>query len=172
MTLAAPTASGVPGPDPSLSAHPRIRTRALTGAVAVCLALAFPAQPILAETPALPGQPAPGTAGDEGAGTDGTSLMEEGLKLMMRGLMTEMEPALDDMRGMLGELGDVTDQLGPQLQSILDLMGDVRFYELPERLPNGDILIRRKADAPPAPPFGVPTPSPETAPQPAPEIEL
>jgi hypothetical protein len=74
------------------------------------------------------------------------------------------------MQGMLGELGDVTAQLGPQIQSVLDLMGDVRFYEMPERLPNGDILIRRKADAPPPPPFGVPEAS--EPPGPAPEIEL
>lgn len=119
---------------------------------------------LAAPLPALAEVPVPEVPPAE----EGTSLMEEGLKMMMRGMMTELEPALEDMQGMLGELGDVTDQLGPQIQSILTLMGDVRFYDMPERLPNGDILIRRKADAPPPPPLGVP----EAAPAPAPEIEL
>ncbi len=130
---------------------------------AALLTALLAAGPLRAQTAAPEAPPADAPAEEEG-----TSLMEEGLRMMMRGLMTEMEPALEDMEGMLGELGDVTDQLGPQIQSILDLMGDVRFYGMPERLPNGDILIRRKADAPPPPPFGVP----EEAPEPAPEIEL
>jgi hypothetical protein len=29
-----------------------------------------------------------------------------------------------------------------------ELMDDVTSYELPERLPNGDIIIRRSPDAP------------------------
>ena len=34
---------------------------------------------------------------------------------------------------------------------MLELMGDIRNYEMPEKLPNGDIIIRRKPDLP-APP--------------------
>lgn len=62
----------------------------------------------------------------------------------------------------LGELfGDVLRHLGPELDSALnealDLMegleglGDPRHYEMPEVLPNGDIIIRRRRDAPRAP---------------------
>jgi hypothetical protein len=29
------------------------------------------------------------------------------------------------------------------------MIDDLSAYEMPERLPNGDILIRRRADAPP-----------------------
>lgn len=120
------------------------------GLFSLAFAAAVLAAPAFAETTLPPIGGTPEAAAPE---EEGTSLMEQGLELMMRGLMTEMEPAIEDMQGMLGELGEVADQLGPELQAILNLMGDVRHYELPERLPNGDILIRRKPDAPPMPPL-------------------
>lgn len=85
------------------------------------------------------------------ADDDGFSLMEEGAKLLFRGLMTEMEPALDEMGRALRELEPGLREMGPALERLVALMGDVRHYEVPERLPNGDILIRRKPDAPPPP---------------------
>lgn len=85
-------------------------------------------------------------------GDDGFDLMEEGAKLLLRGLMQEIEPTID-------ELEDMAQQMGPQLQALMDEMGpafaelmtkidNIRNYDAPEILPNGDIIIRRRPDAP------------------------
>ena len=69
----------------------------------------------------------------------------------MGNLLNKAQPSLDrlgqDLSGMAQRLGPVLGELG-------DLMDDVRNYQAPERLENGDILIRRRADAPPPPPVG------------------
>ena len=83
--------------------------------------------------------------------TPGRSLMEEGAKLFLRGLMSEAEPMLDEMGRSLREMEPSLREMGPRLKLLVDLMGDVANYEAPERLPNGDILIRRKRGAPSAP---------------------
>lgn len=59
--------------------------------------------------------------------------MERALREMMQGLEPELEDALDWMRS-------------------FGTIGDPRHYELPEILPNGDIIIRRRDDAPPVSP--------------------
>lgn len=73
---------------------------------------------------------------------DGLSLMEEGARLLFRGLMSEMEPALDEMGRALAEME-------PALQELLAIIDDIRHYDTPRVLDNGDILIPRKPDAPP-----------------------
>jgi hypothetical protein len=112
------------------------------------------APPALAETPA----PTPED--------DGFSLMEEGARLVLRGLMSEMEPALEDMGQALEGMEPALRALGPQLAELVAMIGDFQNYEAPVKLPNGDILIRRKPDAPQP---GLP--QPET-PGPNGEIEL
>lgn len=78
----------------------------------------------------------------------GKSLMEQGAELFFEGLRKEMEPTLDNLR-------DLTQQLGPSMRSFMEEMGpaladlarniqDWSVYEVPEMLPNGDIIIRRK----------------------------
>lgn len=120
--------------------------------LALCLALA--AAPVPAE--------------EEGEG-DGFSLMQEGAQLLLRGLLQEMEPAIRDLE-------DLTRNLGPQLElfaedvaramvAVVDLIDDIRHYEAPVILENGDILMRRRPDAPPF----VPREAPEAE---APEIDL
>ena len=98
---------------------------------------------------------------------EGFDLMEEGAKLLLRGLMDEMEPAIDDMRSMMEEFGPAMEafatELGPVLAEMLRQVDNLKYYDQPEFLPNGDIVIRRKPDAP------VWTP-PE--PEPGTEIEL
>ena len=78
--------------------------------------------------------------------------MEEGARMIMRGLMTEMEPALDEMREAMEEIGpafaEFASSIGPALAELLERVDDIRNYEAPEFLPNGDIIIRRKPDAP------------------------
>ncbi|WP_296431938.1 AAA+ family ATPase [Yoonia sp.] len=83
---------------------------------------------------------------------DGFSLMEEGARMLMRGLMTEMEPAITDLREGLEEMGpaftEFAQSVGPAFAEMLDQVDDFRNYDAPEFLPNGDIVIRRKPDAP------------------------
>jgi hypothetical protein len=84
---------------------------------ALCLALV--AAPLAAqEGPSPDSAPAPENQVEQGFG-----LLQEGTRLMLRGLLDQMQPALRD-------LGAAID--------------DLNAYEMPEVLPNGDILIRRK----------------------------
>ena len=89
---------------------------------------------------------------DSGEITDGFNLMEEGAKMLMRGLLSEVEPALTDLRGslegMAPAMGDFITTMGPALSDFLNEVDDFNNYTVPEFLPNGDIIIRRKADAP------------------------
>jgi hypothetical protein len=77
--------------------------------------------------------------------------VESGIEQFLNRLLGEAQPHLDRLGRDLGEtLGSV----GPVFQDIGKLMDDVGNYQAPERLENGDILIRRRADAPPPPPVG------------------
>ena len=83
---------------------------------------------------------------------DEKSLMERGAEMFLRGLMTEMEPAIDDLRGFAEDvaptLREFSDELGPRLGEFLTMIDDLGHYQRPEILPNGDIIMRRKPDAP------------------------
>ena len=60
-----------------------------------------------------------------------------------------LPPDLDQL------LNEMLDQLKPALTEMFRMMeqfegiDDPRYYRMPEVLPNGDIIIRRKPDAPP-----------------------
>ena len=79
---------------------------------------------------------------------DGPSLMERGAELFFEGLAKEMAPALNDLRGMAEQFGpsmqSFLEEMGPAFVEILDQVKDWSVYEVPEILPNGDIIIRRK----------------------------
>ncbi len=92
---------------------------------------------------------------------DGFSLMEEGMKLVMRGMMTEMQPALDEMGKALDEMEPHLKDLGPKLQQLIAMIDDIKNYDAPVMLPNGDILIRRNAPV-----------TPKMAPEPGPNGEI
>ena len=94
--------------------------------------------------------PAPSPRDDMAAGK---SLVERGADMFLRGLLQEMAPEIDDMQK---GLGAAAEQLGPKLREILALIDDVRNYQAPERLPNGDIVIRRLPGAPKPPPLPAP----------------
>lgn len=98
---------------------------------------------------------------ERGDHDEGLSLIERGMKLLFEQLLSEMEPAFEDM-------GEALRQMEPILRSLAGLITDVENYEPPERLPNGDVIIRRKPGAPPPPPL----PAPDAAPIPPPQIEL
>lgn len=76
-------------------------------------------------------------AEDQTPTEEGFSLMEEGAQLLLRGLLEEMSPALEDLEGL-------AENMGPAMEELRGMIGDFSAYELPEVLPNGDIIIRRK----------------------------
>ncbi|MBT8410682.1 MAG: hypothetical protein KJP02_02650 [Octadecabacter sp.] len=103
----------------------------------------------------------------EGEIEEGFSLMGEGAKLLFRGILNQMEPAIEDFTGMAQELEPALEMLasemGPALIELMRTLDSVRYYEAPEILPNGDIIIRRSPDAPEYVPREVDTP-PEDVP--------
>ncbi|RME14361.1 MAG: AAA+ family ATPase, partial [Alphaproteobacteria bacterium] len=80
---------------------------------------------------------APGARADDGAApnpdiVEGANQLSEGFRLLLRGLMAESQKGWEDL---------------------VDWLSDLSLYEPPERLPNGDIIIRRKV------PLEVPPPA-------------
>lgn len=100
----------------------------------------------LSPLPALSQETSPAPAPEEG---EGPGLMERGLALLFEGFRQEMEPALDEMGKALEQLGPT---VAPALERLMALVDDMTNYQMPEMLENGDILIRRKPDAPPVEP--------------------
>ena len=56
----------------------------------------------------------------------GAELLSEGMGLIFEGLRQQMEPAAEGW------------------SKLVEMLSDFSAYELPEMLPNGDIIIRRK----------------------------
>ena len=108
------------------------------------------ALPLALLAPALPAQEPPAASSEI---DEGMSLLEEGARMFLRGLMTEVEPKMQDMQKGLDDLGSkmgsALDQAQPWITALSSMVDDFGYYDPPERLPNGDIIIRRKADAPP-----------------------
>ena len=117
---------------------------------ALILMLAVP-MPVALSGPALAQE-----AAEEEEGFD---LMQEGAKLLFRGLMAEMEPAITEM-------GKALQEVEPAMKELLSLIDDLRNYDSPRILPNGDILIPRRKTAPALPEGLLPDPAPNG------EIEL
>lgn len=86
---------------------------------------------------------------------DGLTLMERGAQLFFEGLMGEMEPALEGFQDMAREIGPAMEEMmaemGPAIIELMDRVDDLSNYEQPEVLPNGDIILRRKQEAPTLP---------------------
>lgn len=122
----------------------------LATALALALALALSALPAAAQqAPETPFQmpraddPAPGAPSDE---APAGSVLEGFLMELFDRAQPHLEGLAEDMGGLMEEYRPMLDDLGR-------LMDDIGNYELPpERLANGDILIRRKPGAPPPPP--------------------
>lgn len=92
---------------------------------------------------------------DDTAETDmgeGLSLMEEGARMLLRGLLDEMEPTVEALRDSFEQMGpafaEFAESVGPAFAELLEQVDDLRNYEAPEFLPNGDIIMRRSPDAP------------------------
>ncbi|MEM1372993.1 MAG: hypothetical protein AAGF78_01285 [Pseudomonadota bacterium] len=83
---------------------------------------------------------------------DGPSLMERGMELFFEGLRQEMEPAIEGFENFAQGLGpamaEMMQEMGPAFADLLERVDDMSNYQSPEMLPNGDIIIRRKPEAP------------------------
>jgi hypothetical protein len=92
---------------------------------------------------------------------EGPSLMERGARMFFRGLAEEMDPALQSLRDLAEEAGPAMQsfmaEMGPALVDLFDTVKDFSAYHPPEILPNGDIILRRKAEEPP---LDMPEPGP------------
>ncbi len=62
---------------------------------------------------------------------DGFDFLNEGSRRLLEGLMDEMRPMFED-------------HMLPMLAELSELIDDITLYEMPEILPNGDIIIRRR----------------------------
>ncbi len=79
---------------------------------------------------------------------DDQGLMQRGFEMLFEGMRQEIGPSLDEMADLLSGIGpsfqSFLQEMGPALADMAGEVSDWSVYELPERLPNGDILIRRK----------------------------
>lgn len=76
---------------------------------------------------------------------EGFSLLEEGAKLLLKGLADEFQPMMEDLATeMEPKLRAFAEEMGPMLERFSELVDDLDAYHPPERLPNGDIILRRK----------------------------
>ncbi len=84
---------------------------------------------------------------------EGVDLIEEGAKLLLRGLTEQIEPLMDDLATeMEPKLRAFAEDFMPMLEEFSEMIGDLDMYHPPEKLPNGDIILRRKT------PLEVPVP--------------
>ncbi|MCC5975364.1 MAG: hypothetical protein JJT81_15120 [Rubellimicrobium sp.] len=122
--------------------------------IALSLAVSLaPALPLTAQI--LPAQL--GEEDEEGEVGQGLDLLQEGAGLLLRGLMQEIEPRLNELGALADDMAReiepslraLSEEMGPALAELLSRIDSIRHYEAPEFLENGDILIRRRADAPP-----------------------
>ena len=70
------------------------------------------------------------------------------MRLFMEGLMQDMEPALRDLEDLARDARPLMERLRGELGTALGDLGGPGAYELPEILPNGDIILRRKEPLP------------------------
>lgn len=107
---------------------------------------------ILAVAACLAAAPLPAQDTGDGDISEGLSLMERGALMLFRGMMDEVEPALEDFTGMAEDLEPtmrlLATEMGPALVELFETVDSIRHYDPPVFLPNGDIIMRRKPDAP------------------------
>lgn len=99
--------------------------------------------PALVLSLALSGAAPPAWA-QEQAGQE-QSLLDWGLSWFGYNLGQELAPALGDLRALADQFGPA---IAPAIERLVSLVDDMTNYELPEMQENGDILIRRKPEAP------------------------
>lgn len=84
--------------------------------------------------------------------SEGFNLMEEGAKMLFREFMKEMDPALSEFEDLAKQMApmllELSEEMAEGLIALSQKIDDFSHYEAPEVLPNGDIIIRRKPQAP------------------------
>ncbi|EPX86607.1 hypothetical protein ruthe_01424 [Rubellimicrobium thermophilum DSM 16684] len=102
--------------------------------------------------------PLPAQEAGEGEG----SLIAQGAERLLRGLIEEIRPPMEEMAGigaeMLPTFRLLAREMGPAFVEIIEQIDSIRNYEPPVLLPNGDIVLRRRPDAPPWTPPAQPAP--------------
>ena len=93
---------------------------------------------LLISSPAVAQTPVPEVPSDNL--DQGLSLMERGAQMLLDHMMAKVEPSLKDMT-------DALKQAQPKFMEIMAMIDDLANYHAPERLPNGDIILRRKTPA-------------------------
>mgnify|MGYP001795608058 CR=1 FL=1 len=73
-----------------------------------------------------------------------TGPIERGLRLLLEGMAQDMGPALEGLQELGPDLRQFMMDMGPSLQGLMNDVQDWSLYDVPEILPNGDIIIRRK----------------------------
>lgn len=85
----------------------------------------------------------------------GFERMQRGFGMIFDGLREEVDPTVESLKGkareMAPEMRDWVMAMGPALRDLADKIGDLNDYHAPEKLPNGDIILRRKERADDAP---------------------
>ncbi|MEY8880987.1 hypothetical protein [Donghicola sp. XS_ASV15] len=85
----------------------------------------------------------------------GFERMQRGFGMIFDGLREEVDPTVESLkdkaREMAPEMRDWVMAMGPALRDLADKIGDLNDYHAPEKLPNGDIILRRKEPMPDAP---------------------
>lgn len=89
--------------------------------------------------------------GETEPGDDGLSLIERGVGILMQNLWQDVGPDLDRLGQ---DMSQALSRMSPVLEDLSTLVDDLGNYQAPERLANGDVIIRRKPGAPPPPPIG------------------
>ena len=98
------------------------------------------------------------------------SLLEEGADLLFRGLIEEVAPPLQELAGIGSELLPIFEtlarEMGPAIAEVAGQIDSITYYEPPVIAPNGDIVLRRRTDAPDWTP-----PEPDAEPEAGPDAE-
>ncbi|MHA3914241.1 hypothetical protein [Halovulum sp. GXIMD14793] len=89
----------------------------------------------------------PALTQDEKPPVEQRHFLDRYLEDRMRDLAEELQRELTE--NLQPELERLMGEMLPRLRELTELVGGLQYYEMPEILPNGDILIRRKSDAPP-----------------------
>jgi len=111
--------------------------------IALTCALLLAAVPLMAQT--LP-EEVPEEVPSEERG-----LFERGAELLLREFMDEMAPALDEAERAFREMEPTLRAMLPMMRELAEMIGDIDQYHMPEKLPNGDILLRRRLEPAPEP---------------------
>ena len=111
----------------------------------------------------------PAAAQEAAEDPGGFGLIQEGAGQILRGLADEAAPVIDDLSGIGADLlptfRAIALEMGPAFVAVFSQVDAIANYEPPAFLPNGDIVLRRRDDAPAwTPPEAEVEPAPEVSP--------